>query len=184
MQRENQSEKLAVGSSMPSFRLKNVDGKDIDNVYFAGAKASLVAFSCNHCPYVKGSDLMLLDVVRKFQKDGLKVVAISSNDAAQYPEDGFEKMKEKSETMKLPFPYLYDETQQVAKNFDAACTPEFFLFDANQKLAYHGTINDSPRDPSKVSKNYLATAISQVLEGQKADPSFVHPLGCSIKWKI
>jgi hypothetical protein len=85
--------------------------------------------------------------------------------------------------MNLPYPYLYDETQDVARQFDAACTPEFYLFDRNHTLVYHGTINDSPRDPSKVTKDYLSKAISAALEGQTPNPQFVHPLGCSIKWK-
>jgi peroxiredoxin len=183
MERENKSEKLTIGAAMPAFKLDNIDGRKIDNSYFKDAKASLVAFSCNHCPYVKGSDEMLISVVKKYQSEGLKTIAISSNDAVQYPEDGFEKMKEKAKNMNLPFPYLYDESQEICKKFDAECTPEFFLFDSVGNLAYHGTINDSPRDATKVTKNYLSTAIEQVLAGEKAEPSFVRPIGCSIKWK-
>ena len=126
---------------------------------------------------------MLIDIVKAFQNDGLKTVTINSNDAAKYPEDSFEKMKEKHVQMNLPYPYLYDENQEVAKRFDAACTPEFYLFDANQTLVYHGTINDRPRDPTADTKDYLSEAIASVLEGQLPDPQFVHPLGCSIKWK-
>lgn len=184
MQRENQSEKLLLGAKMPDFSLLNVDGKIVNKTFFSGARAALVAFSCNHCPYVKGSEEMLVKIARKFAEDGLRVVAISSNDAVQYPEDGYDKMQEKAQTMNLPYPYLYDETQQVAKAFDAACTPEFFLFNAAEELVYHGTINDSPRDPAKVTKDYLSEAIKQVLEGQKPEPAFVRPLGCSIKWKL
>jgi len=183
MERENQSTKLVIGSSMPEFSLLNVDGNMVEKSYFKEAKAALVTFSCNHCPYVKGSDEMLLSIMLKYQGEGLKAIAISSNDAVQYPEDNFEKMIEKSKNMLLPFPYLYDETQEVAKTFDAQCTPEFFLFDAALSLVYHGTINDSPRDPTNVTTNYLAIAIEQVLAGKKADPSFIRPMGCSIKWK-
>jgi peroxiredoxin len=142
-----------------------------------------VVFTCNHCPYVKGSEAALNAVVNKFLPDGLKVVAISSNDAVQYPEDSLDKMKEKAEHLKLPYPYLYDETQAVAKDFDAACTPEVYLFDRNHKLAFHGTVNDSPRDPSKVTKEYLLEAIAAVLEGGIPPHQFVHSIGCSIKWK-
>ena len=85
--------------------------------------------------------------------------------------------------MSLPYPYLYDESQQVARMFDAACTPEFYLFDSSLTLVYHGTINDSPRDPAKVTRDYLSKAIESVLAGQVPEPQFVHPLGCSIKWK-
>jgi len=183
MERTDSSSKFPLGSKLPGFNLPNVDGRQLGSDYLAGAKASLVVFSCNHCPYVKGSEAFLIDVVKQFAEQGLKTVAISSNDAVQYPEDSFEKMKEKSREMNLPYPYLYDESQQTAKLFDAACTPECYLFDSNQALVFHGTINDSPRDPTKVTNGYLARAIQQVLEGKQPDPSFVHPIGCSIKWK-
>jgi hypothetical protein len=121
--------------------------------------------------------------VRRFQPQGLKAIAISSNDAAKYPEDSYEKMRERAASMDLPYPYLYDESQKVARAFDAACTPELYLFDGSRKLVYHGTINDSPRDPTKVTRDYLSDAIGAVLGGAVPNPQFVHPLGCSIKWK-
>ena len=183
MQRESASEKFPLGSKLPSFDLPNVDGQKIGANYFKGSKAGLVVFTCNHCPYVKGSEEMLISIIRKFEGQGLKTLAINSNDAAQYPDDSFANMQAKSRSMKLPYPYLHDESQQVAKLFDAACTPEFYLFDANQNLVYHGTINDSPRDPAKVSKDFLSTALAQVLQGQAANPSYTHALGCSIKWR-
>lgn len=183
MERTESSQSFSLGSTLPHFELRNVDGEMLGSSYLASGKAMLVAFLCNHCPYVKGSEEMLIDVVRTFEADGLKTVAINSNDAVKYPEDSFEKMKEKHAQMELPYPYLYDETQDVARLFDAACTPEFYLFDATKTLVYHGTINDSPRDPTSVTKDYLSEAIASVLEGQTPDPQFVHPLGCSIKWK-
>ena len=183
MQREISSERFAIGSPIPSFTLPSAGGGAIGSGHLDGAKAGLVAFLCNHCPYVKGSEDMLIEIVRRHGKDGLKAIAISSNDASQYPEDSFEKMSEKASAMSLPYPYLYDEDQAVAKAFDAACTPEFYLFGPDGKLAYHGTINDSPRDPSKVTKDFLSEAIVAVLEGRQPSPAFVHPLGCSIKWK-
>lgn len=183
MERTATSATFSLGSKLPTFELRNVDGQLMGSSYFANAKAYLVAFLCNHCPYVKGSEEMLIKIARQFENDGLKTIAISSNDATKYPEDSFEKMGEKAREMNLPYPYLYDETQTVARQFDAACTPEFYLFDANHTLVYHGTINDSPRDPSKVTKDYLSTAVGAVLEGQTPNPPFVHPLGCSIKWK-
>jgi peroxiredoxin len=183
MERISGSTSFVLGSALPDFSLRNVDGTTIGSDYLSGAKAYLVGFLCNHCPYVKGSEEMLINIVRRFQPEGLKVVTISSNDAAQYPEDSFDKMQEKAQGMNLPYPYLYDESQQVAKLFDAACTPEFYLFDRNRVLVYHGTINDSPRNPDKVTKDYLSDAIVAVLEGRTPEPQFVHPLGCSIKWK-
>ncbi|MFN4896241.1 MAG: thioredoxin family protein [Pseudomonadota bacterium] len=183
MERASESATFALGSKLPSFELANVDGSTVGTSYFKGAKACLVAFLCNHCPYVKGSEEMLIEIVKRYQPEGLKTVTISSNDAVQYPDDSFEKMKDKARVMNLPYPYLYDESQQVAKMFDAACTPEFYLFDRDHTLVFHGTINDSPRDPSKVRKDYLSEAIVSVLEGRKPEPQFVHPLGCSIKWR-
>jgi peroxiredoxin len=183
MQRTSESAAFVLGSTIPNFELLNVDGSRIGSEYLQEAKAYLVGFLCNHCPYVKGSEQMLIDIVKRFQGDGLKTITISSNDAVQYPDDSFEKMQEKARAMSLPYPYLYDESQEVAKMFDAACTPEFYLFDRSRVLVYHGTINDSPRDASKVTKDYLSDAITSALEGRTPEPQFVHPLGCSIKWK-
>ncbi|MBX7143550.1 MAG: thioredoxin family protein [Oligoflexia bacterium] len=183
MQRETASSVMKIGASIPTFELLNVDGKRIGSSIFGGARAGLVGFMCNHCPYVKGSELALIQLVREFASKGLVAVTINSNDAVQYPDDSFENMKVKAREMNLPYPYLYDESQAVARSFDAACTPEFYLFDAHSKLAYHGTINDSPRDPTKVTKHHLAQAITQVLEGKPATPNYVHPIGCSIKWR-
>ena len=180
MDRTQASAKFTIGSEMPSFALTNVDGTVVSNAYFSEAKAALVVFSCNHCPYVKGSDEMLIKVVRNFQKLGLKAVAISSNDAVKYAEDSFELMQKKSKDMELPYPYLYDDTQEVAKSFDAACTPECYLFDSNRKLVYHGTINDNPKDKSGVTQDYLSAAIKSVLIGETPVPEFVHPVDCSL----
>jgi peroxiredoxin len=183
MERETISATFPLGSPLPSFELVNVDGTRIGSEYLLGAKAGLVAFLCNHCPYVKGSEDMLISIVKRFQGEGLKTLAINSNDAVKYPEDSYEKMREKAVAHSLPYPYLHDESQEVALLFDAACTPEFYLFDHEGKLVYHGTINDSPRDSSRVTKDYLSKAIESVLEGRTPEPQFVHPLGCSIKWK-
>jgi peroxiredoxin len=183
MERTVGSAAFPLGSKLPSFELVNVDGRTIGSQYCEGAKAYLVAFLCNHCPYVKGSEEMLISLVKRFEAKGLKTITINSNDAVKYPDDSFEKMREKARDMALPYPYLHDESQSVAKLFDAACTPEFYLFDAEHTLVYHGTINDSPRDPSKVTKEHLAHAVEAVLEGRTPEPQFVHPLGCSIKWK-
>ncbi len=183
MERAALSERLPIGATRPPFSLPNVDGTMVGSEYFEGVRAALVVFTCNHCPYVKGSEKMFLETVQAFADDGLKVVAISSNDAEQYPEDSFDKMKEKAAALTLPFPYLYDETQGVASAFDAQCTPECFLFNAEGKLAYHGKINDNPKDPAAAKINYLDLAIRQVLQKGMAEPNFVHPLGCSIKWK-
>jgi peroxiredoxin len=183
MERTVGSAAFPLGSKLPSFELMNVDGHKLGSRYLEGGKACLVAFLCNHCPYVKGSEELLINIVKKYEASGLKTITINSNDAVKYPDDSFEKMKEKAQEMVLPYPYLHDEAQAVAKLFDAACTPEFYLFDGEHSLVYHGTINNSPRDPSKVTQDFLSHAIEAVLNGQRPDPQFVHPLGCSIKWK-
>jgi len=177
------SQAFPKGSKLPEFNLKDTAGNMLTNDFF-NTKASLVVFTCNHCPYVKGSDKMLIDTVHSFLDKGLKAVFISSNDAAQYPEDSYEKMIEKSNQYNFQFPYLYDQTQEIAKSFDAACTPECYLFNENQELVFHGTINDNPREPEKASKNYIKTAIESVLNGDTPNPAFVNPLGCSIKWRV
>lgn len=184
MERTETSKLFPIGSPLPQFSLQSTDGQMITDKYLRGAPVSLVFFSCNHCPYVKGSEELLIGTVNEFARDGLKAISISSNDPVQYPDDGFEKMKQKSKNMALPYPYLFDSTQQVAKLFDAQCTPECYLFNHESKLVYHGPVNDNPRDPSKVTKHYLAMAIAQTLQGIKPDPSEINSIGCSIKWKI
>jgi peroxiredoxin len=171
-----------MGSALPTFKLESTDGSLFDSSELKGSPCSLIIFTCNHCPYVKGSEQLLNEVIKTYQSKGLKVVAISSNDAVAYPEDNFEKMQEKARTLKLTYPYLYDKTQEVARAFDAACTPECYLFNSEQKLTFHGTINDSPRDPSKATHQYLETALSQIFSGTQPEPAFVNPIGCSIKW--
>ncbi len=183
MRREETSSAFALGSKLPKFSLKGTDEKIYTDKYLREGDAALVVFSCNHCPYVKGAEGMLIEVVRAFQGQGLRAVAINSNDAVQYPEDGFDAMKAKAASLSLPYPYLYDETQDVARSFDAACTPEVYLFDGAGSLIFHGAINDSPKDPKKANHNYLKTALGQLFKGEQVSPSFIHPLGCSIKWR-
>lgn len=183
MERTDVSARFPLGSKLPTFSLMDVSGKTMSDDYLRSGKAALVVFSCNHCPYVKGSEATLIETVREFNSRGLRAVAINSNDAAQYPDDSFENMKLKAKDMNIPYPYLYDKTQEVAKMFDAACTPECYLFDEHHSLVFHGTINDNPKDPNKASKTYLRDAIEQLLSGKKPKPAFVHPLGCSIKWR-
>lgn len=168
---------------MPSFALNATNGETVTDRYFSDAKFSLIVFTCNHCPFVKGSEAMLFETIKEFQPRGLKAVLISSNDAVQYPEDSFDKMKEKAKSASIPCPYLYDESQAIAREFDAECTPELYLFDAQQRLIFHGTINNSPRSPQEANTNFLKVALSQAFEGREPSPSFVHPIGCSIKWK-
>lgn len=183
MERSSSSEKFPLGSTLPSFRLQDAFGATVDTSYFAGAKGALVVFTCNHCPYVKGTDVALLEVIRPAYELGLRAVLISANDPEKYPDDGVIKMREKAEALDLPCPYLFDETQDVARRFDAQCTPECFLFDERLALVFHGAINDSPRDATRVTRSFLADAVDEVLQGRSPSTQFAHPLGCSIKWK-
>lgn len=181
--RDSESSKLPIGSRMPSFNLKDVTGDFISSDNLSG-KAILVAFTCNHCPYVKGSEQMMIETIREFIPKGLCSIAISANDPIQYPEDSYIEMQKHSRELDLPYPYLFDESQSVAKAFDAQCTPEVYIFNTDKKLIFHGTINDSLRDASKVTVNHLKIALKQIFNNEEVNPSFVKPLGCSIKWKI
>jgi peroxiredoxin len=183
MERTATSTRFPLGSLLPTFSLPATDGQHYGSDYLKSVPASLVVFTCNHCPYVKGSEAQVYSLIRQYSELGLKSLLISANDAAQYPDDSFEKMKEKFLSAQLPCPYLYDETQEVARLFDAQCTPEVFLFDASAKLVYQGAVNDSPRDASQVRHCSLELALQQVCAGQRVTPDFVHPIGCSIKWK-
>ncbi|MCB0319001.1 MAG: thioredoxin family protein [Bdellovibrionales bacterium] len=183
MERNEASKLLSTYSTIPDFALPNVNGETIDSSYLKAGEAALVIFTCNHCPYVIGSEDLIIETVKPFLKKGLRVVAICSNDATSYPDDSFDKMKEKSEALGLPYPYLHDESQEVAKSFDAACTPELYLFNKDSNLVWHGKPNNNPRDPSQATENHLEIALSQIFSGQTPEPAFVQPVGCSIKWK-
>lgn len=183
MERTEEGENFTIGSSLPTFSLPATDGNTYTQDYFRGCKAALVVFTCNHCPYVKGSDDELLSVLRTYQDKGLKALLINSNDPAMYPDDDFEHMRAKADALCFPFPYCFDEAQETARAFDAECTPECFLFDEAGTYVFHGSVNDSPREPGRVTKRTLDEAISTVLAGKKPDPAFTSARGCSIKWK-
>lgn len=183
MQRESRSLKFEHGSFLPAFDLLGTDGRRYGSDYLKSGKAALLVFTCNHCPYVQGSEAMLIDIARRFERDGLRVVTVNSNDPSQYPDDDYGMMQEKASRLKLPYPYLYDETQELAQTLDAACTPECYLFDRNHQLCYHGALTDHPKESGSPRADYLTPAITQVLEGLKPTPDYIHPMGCSIKWK-
>lgn len=170
-----------TGTPIPSFLLKDVvNGKEYTPESFSGAKGLLVAFLCRHCPYVVHMREELVKIAREHAARGLETVAICSNDAEAYPEDAPAKLRE----MALPFPFLYDETQEVARAFEAVCTPDLFLYDSQQKLYYRGRLDDStPGNGKPVTGSDLRSAVEALLEGMPS-PSAQHPsMGCSIKWK-
>jgi hypothetical protein len=140
-------------------------------------------FICNHCPYVKAVEDRLIALGRELGPRGVQLVGISSNDARTYPDDSFEKMAERWRDKAYGFPYLHDDQQTVARAFDAVCTPDIYVFDGDRKLAYRGRIDDSWKEPDKVTRRELHAAITALLEGQRPSPEQRPSMGCSIKWR-
>lgn len=173
---------LRIGSEAPDFELKGTDEKVYSLDSFKNNEALIVVFSCNHCPYVRAYEDRIIAIQNDF-KNKAAFVAINSNDADNYPEDSFEKMKERADEKGFNFPYLRDEDQSVAKAYDATHTPEIFLFDKNRKLAFHGKIDDNWREPEDVKQNYLREALGELLEGKQISVPETFTIGCTIKWK-
>ena len=176
---------LPLGTPAPTFRLK--DTKSNDHFAFAdlkGSKGTLVIFMCNHCPFVHHVLSEVLMIANDYRVQGIGVIAISSNDAAKYPQDGPEQMTEFAFKNKIDFAYLYDESQEVAKAFDAACTPDFFLFDNTDKLFYRGQLDDSrPGNNIPLSGSDLRNAIDAVIYNRVLASPQKPSIGCNIKWK-
>ena len=183
MQRKTPNLKLSLGEEAPYFSLPGTDGKIYSLSDVSNSAGFVALFTCNHCPYVKAYEERFINLAREFQRKGIKFIAICSNDSDGYPEDSLEKMKERALELDLPYPYLRDKTQQVAKAYDAACTPEVYLFDKDKKLAYHGTIDDNYKDPEEVTKQYLREALEAVATGKTPETQLTQAIGCSIKWK-
>jgi peroxiredoxin len=175
---------LPLGTAAPDFSLPNVDGKTVGLADLRGKKALLVMFICNHCPFVKHVADELARLGRDYQAKGAAVVAISSNDIVNHPDDSPEKMKDEAKARGYSFPYLYDADQAVAKAYQAACTPDFFVFDADQKLAYRGQLDGSrPGNDVPVNGADLRAALDDVVAGNKPTAEQRASLGCNIKWK-
>lgn len=175
---------LPLGTEAPPFRLPDTSGNIISSADFADAPGLLVIFMCNHCPYVKHIRSELARMGKDFQDQGIAVIGINSNDVAGYPDDHPDRMREEIVSAGYTFPYLYDETQQVAQAYRAACTPDFFLFDKNRKLVYRGQMDDSrPGNGRPVTGADLRAAVTRLLNGQPVDPNQKPSIGCNIKWK-
>jgi thiol-disulfide isomerase/thioredoxin len=176
---------MPLGTVAPDFRLLNVvTGKMLTLQELKSDKATLVMFICNHCPYVKHVQAELIQLARDYQPKGVSVIAINSNDAINYPEDSPEKMKEVSRALGYPFVYLYDETQAVAKAYQAACTPDFYLFDKDLKCVYRGQLDDArPKNTSPVTGQDIRAALDALLAGQPIRADQKPSVGCNIKWK-
>jgi len=176
---------LALGTEAPDFSLPDtVSGDVVSLADYSDKKGLLVMFICNHCPYVKHVRQELARLGSDYSNSGLGIVAISSNDIDAYPADSPEAMKTEAETFGYSFPYLYDETQMVAAAYTAMCTPDFFLFGAENKLAYRGRLDESRPDSGiPVTGNELRAAIDAVLAGDLVSDQQLPSMGCSIKWK-
>ena len=175
---------LPLGTPAPDFRLMNVDGREVGLSDFANAPATLVMFICNHCPFVMHVADELARLGQEYMGRGVAVIAINSNDASQYPADSPERMVSEAENRGYTFPYLYDETQEVAQAYHAACTPDFFLFDRNKRLFYRGQLDDSRPDSGiPVTGRDLRLALDAVLAGEDPPQNQRASLGCNIKWK-
>lgn len=180
-----ESTMLPLGTQAPNFNLVDVvSGNNFSLESFENKKALLVIFICRHCPYVKHVQEELARIGKDYQNKSVGIVAISSNDTEAYPEDAPDSLKEQTQELRFTFPYLFDETQDVAKSFTAACTPDFFLFDKDRKLVYRGQLDDSrPDNGIPVTGKDLRAAIDTVLNDQTPDPNQKPSVGCSIKWK-
>jgi len=179
-----QSTMLPLGTKAPDFRLPETNGKTVSLSDFKSAPALLVVFLCNHCPYVKHIRAGLAQLARDYLPRGVGIVGISSNDIANYPADSPALMAEEAKAAGYLFPYLYDETQAVAKTYRAACTPDFFLFGPDQRLVYRGQMDDSrPGNDIPVTGQHLRAALETVLAGKPVSPRQKSSLGCNIKWK-
>ena len=179
------SNMIPLGSTAPDFNLPDVvTGNLVSLKTLSTGKATVVMFICNHCPYVKHINNELVTLANDYITKGVSFIAISSNDAIAEPADSPEQMKELALKLKYPFPYLYDETQEVAKAYQAACKPDFFVFDKDLKLAYRGQLDDSrPSNNIPLSGKDLRQALDALLTGQPVSPRQRPSIGCNIKWK-
>lgn len=178
-----ESIKVAFGTKMPEFELNDPNGKTYSGDRVYGPKGLLVAFTCNHCPYAQAVWPRLIQLANYAAQSGVNTVGINPNIHPGYPDDAPEQMKEKIKEWGISFPYLVDETQEVARAFQAQCTPDLYLFDSSHKLVYHGRLDDNWKEEAKVKGQELKEAIDNLVAGKPIAPKQFPSMGCSIKWK-
>ena len=180
-----ESNEFELGRKAPDFTLQNtIDDTWVDLQSHKGTNGTVIVFICNHCPFVIHINEKLVDLANEYQPKGIAFIAISSNDIEKYPQDAPHLMKKLGQELQYPFPYLFDETQQIAKLYDAACTPDFYLFDADLKAVYHGQFDDSrPGNNIPVSGNDLQKAMEHLLHKKPILENQKPSIGCGIKWK-
>jgi peroxiredoxin len=171
------------GDDCPDFNLPGVDGKNYSKKDLTNGKPAVVMFICNHCPYVQAIEDRLITLGQDLKALGVVVLAIGSNDERAYAEDSFENMAKRAREKSYSFAYAQDASQEVARKFGAVCTPDFFVYDQNLKLAYRGRLDDSWKDPAKVTRRELLNAVQALLQGQTTPLAQTPSMGCSIKWK-
>jgi peroxiredoxin len=175
--------KLKISDKAIHFALRGVDNQEYSLANYADREAVVVFFSCNHCPYVQAWEDRIIQTQADYADRGVQFIAINANDALKYPDDSFPKMKERSQQKGFNFPYLYDEKQEIANFYGAQNTPEFFVFDKERVLCYHGALDDNFDDPNAVKSQYLRDALDAVLAGQTPTVAETPVVGCTIKWK-
>lgn len=179
-----QSDTFTIGSVAPSFEnLPGVDGKTYSLQDFSGANVLVVVFSCNHCPYVQAYEDRMIAFENEYGPRNVHLVAINSNETSNYPEDNFDEMVKRARGKRFNFPYLRDDDQRVAEAFGATHTPEFFVFDAERRLRYHGKMDDNYQNPSAVKRRYLKEAVDALLGSKAVVEPETHSIGCTIKWR-
>lgn len=176
-------EELHIGTKAHNFSLPSVDGNVYSLSDFDDKDLLCIIFSCNHCPYVKAVEDRINAIAKKYSEKSFALVCINSNDELEYPEDSFEGMVARSKEKGFVFPYLRDESQNAAMQYDAVCTPDIYLYDKDRVLKYRGRIDDNWKDETKVTRNELQMAIELLLNGKEIDFTIVPSMGCSIKWK-
>lgn len=175
-------QELPLGTKAPDFSLPGTDGKTYTFAKVAGTKGTLVVFTCDHCPFAIAYQDRLIALAAKYEPKGIGVAAICCNDAAAYPEDSFEGMKQRATEKKFPYPYLHDESQSVALQYGPKVTPHIFLFDSTRTLVYRGRVDDAAKEPN-VTKRELADALDALVAGKKIPTTTTVAFGCGIKWK-
>ena len=179
------SSMMPLGTKAPNFKLVDVvSDKTLTLTELKGEKATVIIFMCNHCPYVIHVLNQLVSLNKDYQNRGISFISISSNDVQNYPEDSPQKMKDLAEGLGNPFPYLFDETQEIAKAYSAACTPDFFIFDKGLGCVYRGQLDDSrPGNNNPVTGQDIRSALDNIIVENKIDPNQKPSIGCNIKWR-
>jgi len=175
-----------IGDKVDDFKLKNIDGKMVSLADYKNAKGIILVFTCNHCPYAKAYEQRIMDLDKNYSAKGFPVVAISSNDASSIPDDSYDNMVKRAKDMNYSFPYLYDETQQVAQKFGATRTPNVFVLSKTSggyQVSYMGAIDDNAQDASQVQHHYVEDAVNALLAGKAVPVTETKAIGCGIKWK-